>query len=128
MEIIKQIEVKQVLTELSKSRLEQKFLLHKEQLQKECDQLQFQLKRIEKNKNSVKTNALEQMYREIEEREQKQKLLEFQLEQLKILPIGSELRDSKIDAIVEVQVGTNWDELMKESTIVIKDGIVTEIR
>ncbi|HZH63097.1 MAG TPA: YlqD family protein, partial [Metabacillus sp.] len=66
--------------------------------------------------------------KEIEKRREKIKLVEFQLEQVHTLPIGSEIKEKEVDAIVDISVGDNWDELMKEKTIVIKDGIVDQIR
>ncbi|WP_040373595.1 YlqD family protein, partial [Peribacillus psychrosaccharolyticus] len=66
--------------------------------------------------------------KEINGRQEKIKLLEFQIEQLNILPVGSELKEREVQSIVELEVGANWDEFIQTKTIVIKDGIVSEIR
>jgi len=126
MKILHPITVKQILTEKSKEKLLQKFLKKKQQLERECDQLYFQLKKIEK----VKSNRLlvSQYKNEIEKRKEKIKLTEFQLEQIHILPLGSELKETEVNGIIEVKEGDNWEEIMKERIIVIKDGIVQEIR
>lgn len=52
MEIIQKVVVKQVLTEKSKELLIQKYSEKIEQLEKECAQLQFEQKKVEKEKNS----------------------------------------------------------------------------
>lgn len=126
MKILHPITVKQILTEKSKDKLIQKFMKEKQKLERECDQLYFQLKKIEK----VKTNRLlaSQYQKEIEKRKEKIKMTEFQLEQIHILPLGSELKETEVNGIIEVKEGESWEELMKERTIVIKDGIVQEIR
>ena len=49
------------------------------------------------------------------------------MEQLEILPVGSELKEREVQSLVDVQVGENWEELIKTRTIVIKDGVVSEI-
>lgn len=101
----------------------QQFIEQKRQLQRECDQLYFQLKKVKANQ------LLTSQYRkEIERRKEKIKTTEFQIEQLHILPLGSELKEKELNGIVDIKIGDNWEELMREKTIVIKDGIVLEIR
>ena len=39
--------------------------------------------------------------KEIQKREEKQKLLEFQIEQLHMLPLGSELKEKEVQALKE---------------------------
>jgi len=45
-----------------------------------------------------------------------------------MLPIGSELQDQEIQALIDIKVGDNWEEITKGKTIVIKDGTIIEIR
>lgn len=61
-------------------------------------------------------------------RQEKIKLLDFQCEQLHMLPLGSELKETEVQALIDVNVGDRWDELVNGKTIIIKDGIVAEIR
>ncbi|WP_243386827.1 YlqD family protein [Bacillus kexueae] len=123
MKILHQVTVKQILTESSKTNLMEKFRLQKERLERECDQLYFQLKKVKGNQLLVS-----QYQKEIEKRKEKIKTTEFQMEQLHILPLGSELKEKELNAIIDISVGDNWDELMNEKTIVIKDGIIQDIR
>ncbi|MEH7110471.1 YlqD family protein, partial [Bacillus sp. JJ1764] len=66
--------------------------------------------------------------KEIQNRKEKIKLIDFQIEQLHILPIGSELKEKEVQAIVEVKVGDSWDATNLRPTIIVKDGIIEEIR
>ncbi|MGG4488906.1 YlqD family protein [Metabacillus idriensis] len=126
MEIFQTVTVKQILTETSREQLLNHFMQTKQQLEREIDQLAFQLKKKEK------TNQTEEMrkqyQREISKRMDKIKIADFQIQQLHTLPLGSEMKEKEMNAILEIQVGDRWDDLIKEKTIVIKDGIVVEIR
>ncbi|MDQ0230558.1 YlqD family protein [Metabacillus malikii] len=124
MYILHQVTVKQVLTEKSKKELTTHFLNKKQLLEQECDQLYFEYKKIEKTSKQLASQFL----KEIDKRREKIKLVEFQLEQMNTLPIGSELKEKEVQAVVDINIGDNWDELMGEKTIVIRDGIVEQIR
>jgi hypothetical protein len=45
-----------------------------------------------------------------------------------MLPLGSELKEKEVQALVEVNVGDNWDEVTGQRTIIIKNGKIEEIR
>lgn len=100
------------------------FTNKKELLEQECDQLYFEYKKVEKTSKQLAAQFLKEM----DKRREKMLVVEFQLKQVDTLPIGSELKEKEVKSIVEVNIGDNWDELMKEKTIVIKDGIVDQIR
>ncbi|WP_338452027.1 YlqD family protein [Niallia oryzisoli] len=128
MKLVQSVVVKQVLTEKSKGELQKKYHTSLEQLQKECDQLRFELKKLEKSKKFQQHSLKVQFDKEIQSRLEKAKLIEFQLEQLHMLPIGSEIKESEVQALVEVNEGDRWSELVQRRTIVVKDDIVIEIR
>ncbi|GHH96535.1 YlqD family protein [Neobacillus kokaensis] len=128
MQLIQTVVVKQILTETSKQQLFDQYQSRKLQLQKECDQLQFELKRLERTKNFSPTTLKKHFEKEIQMRKEKIKLLEFQIEQLHILPLGSELKEKEVQALIEVKVGDVWNEEAGQPTIVIKDGIIEDIR
>ncbi|MDQ0341610.1 hypothetical protein J2S14_000403 [Lederbergia wuyishanensis] len=128
MRILQTVSVKQVLTEMSKYKLQKRFKDNKQQLKKECDQLLFELKKLERTRKFTPSGLKTQFDKEIEMRKEKIKLIDFQIEQLDMLSIGSELHDQDIQAIIDIKVGDNWDEVAKGKTIVIKDGIIVEIR
>ncbi|HWO77931.1 MAG TPA: YlqD family protein [Bacillus sp. (in: firmicutes)] len=126
MKIIRKISVKQVLTEESKKNISHKLQMEGAQLKKECEQLLFELKKAERSAKS-QTNALRTSFqKEIERREAKLKTIEFQLEQLEIVPLGTEIKESEVEAVLEINEGDHWDEVVKE--IIVENGIVKEIR
>ncbi|MBS4217774.1 YlqD family protein [Bacillus sp. FJAT-49711] len=128
MRILQSVSVKQVLTEMSKYKLLKKYKNNKQQLKKECDQLLFEMKKLERTRKYTSGGLKTQFDKEIDMRKEKIKLIDFQIDQLDMLPIGSELHDQDIQAVIDVKVGDNWEELTKGKTIIIKDGIITEIR
>lgn len=128
MQIIQTVVVKQVLTEESKKWLHEQFQQRKNQWKKECDQLRFEMKRLRKEKKYPPSQVVTYFEKEISNRQEKIKLLDFQLKQLELLPLGSEIKDREVQAIINVEVGDKWDEKTRDKTIVIKDGIVVDIR
>jgi hypothetical protein len=128
MKLLQSVVVKQVLTEKSKGELQDKYHTNRLQLQKECDQLRFELKKLEKEKKFQQQSLKRQFEQEIQRRQEKVKLIDFQLEQLHMLPLGSELKEKEVQALIDVEVGANWSDITRGRTIVIKDDIVQEIR
>jgi hypothetical protein len=128
MQLIQTVVVKQILTENSKQKLLEKYFARKLQLQKEYEQLQFELKKLEKTKKFQPSELRKHFEKELQKRYEKEKLLEFQIEQLHMLPIGSELKEKEVQALIEIKVGDVWDERMGQTTIIIKDGFIEEIR
>ncbi|MDN3014778.1 YlqD family protein [Paenibacillus sp. BSR1-1] len=125
MQIIQTVVVKRILTEKSKEKLFEQFNHQKLQLQKECSQLQFELKRLEKTKSFSPGELKSHFEKEINKRIEKEKLLEFQMEQLHMLPLGSELKEKEVQALVDIKEGDPW---IGQAEIIIKDGIIEEIR
>ena len=128
MQLIQTVIVKQILTEKSKQKLLDKYFAGKLQMQKEYEQLQFELKKLEKAKKYQPSALKNHFEKELQKRHDKEKLYEFQIEQLHMLPLGSELKEKEVQALVDVQVGDVWDEGSGELTIIIRDGIIDEIR
>jgi hypothetical protein len=126
--IIQTVEVKQILTDNSKTKLIDSLQTNKDQLLKECEQLKFELKKMEKLKkfDSAKINLY--FTNEMNLRQEKIKQFEFQIEQIHMLSIGSEIKEKEVQSIIEINVGDNWDEVTTARTIIIKEGIVEEIR
>nr|WP_249292436.1 YlqD family protein [Metabacillus flavus] len=120
------VSVMQVLTENSKNKLLDGFNSNREQLLRECDQLYFQLKKLEKTNISIEMR--QQYKKEIEKRKDKIKMVDFQIDQLNTLPLGSELKEKEVQAIVELEEGDSWTSSINERSIIVTDGIITEIR
>ncbi|MEK6454041.1 YlqD family protein [Caldifermentibacillus hisashii] len=128
MQIITTITVNQILTESSKKQLFISFQERRQQLLKEIDQLKFEMKRMEKMKKYPVSSINTYFEKEIEKRKEKVKLLEFQIEQLDLLPLGSELKEREIQGLIDVNIGDNWNESLLNRKITVKDGIVIDIK
>lgn len=128
MKIIQTVTVKQILTENSREKLLSTFAQQKQQLQKECDQLLFEMKKLERTRKYPTSSLKSQFDKEIDLRKEKTKLIDFQIEQVQMLPYGSELKEKDIQALVDIEVGDDWNEVTKGKTVIVKDGIITEIR
>lgn len=128
MKLLQTVVIKQIMTEKSKDELFNKYQTRKMQLQKECGQLRFEQKKLEKSKKYQAANLLNHFEKEIDSRIEKIKVIDFQIEQLHILPIGSELMEREVQAIVDVNVGDSWNDFLTGQTIVVKDGYIEEIR
>ncbi len=128
MKILQTISVKQVLTDNSKNQLLDKYTRQAYQLQKEIDQLKFEMRKLEKTKKIQPVSLKMHFEKEMSARSEKMKLLQYKMEQLDILPIGSELNDKEVQALVDVEIGTDWEVLTRQKTIIVTDGKVTEIR
>ncbi len=131
MRVIKKVVVKQVLTEIRKQLMMDDYRKKKRQVEKEIKQLEFQLhKKLKASKNNYEyQNALKSSFnKEIKERNDKVKIIDFQIGQLNELEIGTEIKEQTVDALFELKVGDDWDSFMNKTEIIIKDGIVNEIR
>lgn len=130
MEIIKKVVVKQILTEDSRTRLKEQFLSRQYQLTKEMKQLEFVLhKKMKESKSANHQTSLKESFnKEVAKRQGQLRQLELKLGQLDELDLGSELREGTIQMIEKVEEGDNWEEIMKGTEIVIKDGVVHELR
>ncbi|MBP3038299.1 YlqD family protein [Bacillaceae bacterium Marseille-Q3522] len=128
MNILQSVVVKRVLTSKSKQELKEKFSIQKNQFKKEYEQLRFEQKKLEKMNKLQQKQILKQFEKEMNLRLEKINIIEFQEEQLHILPLGSEITEKEVQAIVEIKKGDNWDDINKGRTIVVTDGIITEIR
>ncbi|MUV39987.1 uncharacterized protein JNUCC1_03871 [Lentibacillus sp. JNUCC-1] len=127
MKIIKKVLVKQVITEKSRAKLYDDFNTHKLRLEQECQQLLFEQKKVERKAHVSKHEATARFQQEIKNRKEKIKLLDFKIEQLEMLEIGTEITESEVDALVEVETGMNWRALMQGTSIVVQDDIVIRI-
>ncbi|MCT1904162.1 YlqD family protein [Oceanobacillus sojae] len=127
MKLIKKVPIKLVVTEESKEKIRQNFNNHKLRLEQECQQLQFEIRKLKNKSVNVRSDMETRFNQEIKNRQEKMKLLDFKIEQLDELKMGSEIVEKEVEALVEVEVGSDWHHVMKEQAIVIKDDKVIRI-
>lgn len=129
MKIIQKVVVKQILTESSKQELLHYYQNQRADLENEMEQLRFEQKKAEHKSSGYNQNQITIYFsREINFRQEKIKLADFQINQLDILPLGSEIRERELDTIQEIGVGDDWKTALLNREIIVKDGIVIEIR
>ncbi|KKB39317.1 YlqD family protein [Bacillus thermotolerans] len=126
MQILQKVIVKQVLTEKMKQALLSSYEEKQNQLEKEYRQLQFEQKKAERQWKNQSAKTYHFYEKEMEKREEMIKNVEFQRSQLELLPLGSELKEKEAQSIVDIRVGDRWEGT--EKTVIVKDGIVIEIR
>ena len=127
MQLIKKVLIKRVITEKSKATLHDSFKQDKVQLERECEQLLFeQRKLIHKHQNS-KHDIKKRFQQEIDQRKEQIQLANFKMEQLASLDYGSEIIEKEVEAIVDVTIGSRWSNLNEPTSIIIKDDIVIRI-
>jgi len=127
MQVIKKVLIKQVLTKQTKDNLLEGYKRDKIQLERECEQLLFEQRKLTHKQKASKHEIIKRFHQEIENRKDKIQVIEFKIEQLALLELGSEIIEKEVDAIVEVEVGNKWSELKQRTSIVIQDDIVIRI-
>jgi len=127
MQVIKKVLIKQVLTKQTKDNLLDSYKRDKIQLERECEQLLFEQRKLTHKQKASKHEIIKRFQQEIENRKDKIHVIEFKIEQLALLELGSEIIEKEIDALVEVEVGNKWSELKQPTSIVIKDDVVIRI-
>ncbi|WP_139492891.1 YlqD family protein [Brevibacillus dissolubilis] len=126
------IQVKIILTETSRRILIAEYERQIRQLEQEQEQWQFQGKKLlveaQKKSPEIARIASERIAKEERNRAEKLELLHFQLRQAESLPEGSEIHHSTVQSPVQIKTGDAWDEIMSGTEILLKDGVVFEIR
>ncbi|MFC3040307.1 YlqD family protein [Virgibacillus xinjiangensis] len=127
MKIIKKVPVKQVVTENSKGKIHENFQKTKMRLEQECQQLRFEQRKLQNKPGVSKQEVHQRFQKEIDERKDKMKLIDFKIDQLDMLEMGSEITETEVEALVEVEIGAHWEQITQEHAIIIKDGVVHRI-
>ncbi|WP_054949911.1 YlqD family protein [Numidum massiliense] len=132
MRIKRPVTVKLLVTEHTKNDLLKQCEQALRQLELELEQLSFErrklLHRAEKHGREALQQAEERLNDEVSSRQEKMERLRLQYAQIEKLAEGSEIIHSQVDSEVDVTIGDNWDELMRQTEIVLKDGFVHDIR
>ena len=119
--------IKQIITEKSKKKLHGNFNKHKMRLEQECQQLLFEQRKLQNKPGISKQEVSGRFQKEVKKRKDKIILIDFKIEQLDTIEIGSEIIEKEVEALVEVSEGSHWNELISEKAIIIKDDIVIRI-
>ncbi|WP_163579811.1 YlqD family protein [Gracilibacillus saliphilus] len=127
MKIIKKVAVKKIVTDQSKEQLREEYQFKIFQLEQECEQLKFEQKKLEQRSANKKADIAAKFKKELSNRKDHINWYKYKLEQLDILPIGSEINDGEVEAVIDIEEGMNWDDLTEQKSIIIKDGMIKKI-
>lgn len=127
------VQIKLILTEQTKQRITSEINGAIQQLQNELEQIEFQGKRAledaEKQGGPQAVAAItgrinQERGMRLERREQAMQ----QLVQIQQTELGAEIPGGEMTTTVDVRVGDIFDELVHAHEIILKDGVVAQIR
>lgn len=126
------IPVKMIITEKVKVELIKETKENFNQIEIELEQLQFQKKKLLVDAKKKSSNAVSdvEIRMDYEEARRKEKLdsLEIQLSILEKLEEGDIINNGNVEAEFEVNVGDSWNDINNNYAIIVKDGVIVEIR
>lgn len=126
------ISVKMVITEDYRKKIFEEINSSIEQVKLELEQLQFQHKRLLSEAQKKGTEAVRIVQDRIgfEHKKRKEKLdrLMIQLDQVERLSDGEEILHTTVESEVDINIGDSWDGIFSQKEIVVKDGIIIDIR
>lgn len=98
----------------------------------ELEELEFRSKQwmreAEKQGDAAIQAAEQRVQTERSQREERREQLIAQLSQIQQMDIGTEMPNGQVETMVEVSVGDSWEKVLMGSEIVVKDGVIVEIR
>ncbi|KPV45424.1 hypothetical protein AN477_03260 [Alicyclobacillus ferrooxydans] len=132
MSIRQPVTVKFILTEQTKQQILAEQRRQIEQLTAELDQVELQGKQALEQAMAQGGPAAQEVRQQVEQArnqrlEQREQVIQ-QIQQIQQLELGTELQNMTVETMVDVNVGDDWSKVLMGAEIIIKDGIVHEIR
>lgn len=98
----------------------------------ELEELEFRGKQWVRDAEKQGEAAVQAAEQRIEEErgqrvERREQLIQ-QLSQIQQMDLGSEVPNGTVETTADVEVGDSWDKILLGSEIVVKDGVIAEIR
>lgn len=130
MKLLRTVTIKEVVTAEKKEKMIREFELEINQYKRELEQLTFQLYKATRNvQNKQERQSVRIRYNEeINKRKERLESINFKVQQLHKLELGTEIHAGTAESIVEVNVGERWPDGMNQTELVIRNGIIHEIR
>jgi hypothetical protein len=139
-QLVRQIAVRAIVTENFKNQVGQEINRNLQQIDAELQQLEFKGKRaiadIEKRTAGVVTADARVQVETIRQQVESEKMRLLQLKEemqgqfqaLNELPLGSVVTQFTVENPVEVRIGENIFQRLEGGEILVKDGVIQEIR
>lgn len=126
------VAVKFILTETAKQEILNESRNQIDRLSSELDQIEqqskFALEQAMAQGGDVAQQLREQIDVEKNNRLQQREQLIQQMQQIQQLELGTEIQNMNVETTIDVKVGDDWTKVLMGAEIIIKDGIVHEIR
>ncbi|PWK12756.1 YlqD family protein [Tumebacillus permanentifrigoris] len=124
--------IKLILTEQTKQGITGEINQAIQQIQHELEQIEFQARKALADAEQHGPEAVQGLTARINQergaRMERREQLMQQLVQIQQSPINSEIPGGQVESSVNVSVGDIWEETVQGTEIVLKDGVVVEIR
>ncbi|EPZ51594.1 MULTISPECIES: YlqD family protein [Alicyclobacillus] len=132
MEIRQPVAVKVVLTETTKQQIIQEQRRQIEQVSNEIEQLEAQGKEALAQAMAQGGDIAQQVRQQIDNerttRERRREELFQQMQQIQQMELGTELQNMTVETTVSVKPGDDWTKVLLGAEIIVRDGIIQEIR
>jgi len=126
------VAVKFILTDATKQQILMEHRRQVERLTAELEQLELQGRQAVEQSMVQDGNVAQQVRERFEQekasRLQQREQIIGQIQQVQQMEIGSEVQNMTVETSVEVHVGDDWGKILRGAEIIIKDGIVHELR
>ncbi|OEH85790.1 hypothetical protein BHU72_03130 [Desulfuribacillus stibiiarsenatis] len=125
------VRVKMIMTDETRKEIEEKYLGELHQIRIELEQLEFQNKKLVAEARRKSIDAKDIIYKFDQEKKKRAlrlEQLEIKIKEILKIENGVELAYSTVDSYVTVEIGSKWETLIESPEIILKDGIVVEIR
>ncbi|AEJ43222.1 YlqD family protein [Alicyclobacillus acidocaldarius] len=132
MKIRQPVAVKFILTETAKQQIIAEHRRQIDQIQNELDQLEQQgkiaIEQAMAQGGEIAQQVRQQLENERRVREQRREELFRQMQQIQQLELGTEIQNMTVETVVDVKPGDDWTKVLLGAEIIVKDGIVVELR
>ncbi|MDQ0191535.1 YlqD family protein [Alicyclobacillus cycloheptanicus] len=126
------VAVKFILTESTKQQILSEHRRQIERLTAELEQLEAQGAQAVEQAMAQGGDVAQQVRQRFEQekaaRVQQRDQLIQQIQQIQQMELGTEIQNMNVETNVEVRVGDDWGKILRGAEIIIKDGVVHEIR
>lgn len=132
MDIRQPVAVKLILTEATKQQIIEEQRRQIEQVMNELEQLETQGKEALQQAMQQGGEFAQQIRLQIEneknQREARREELFQQMQQIQQMELGTEIQNMTVETVVTVKPGDDWTAVLQGAEIIVRDGVVQEIR
>jgi hypothetical protein len=132
LEIRQPVAVKLILTEATKQQIIQEQRRQIEQVMNELEQIDAQgreaLQQAMAQGGEFAQAVRQQIEQEKQTREQRREELFQQMQQIQQMELGTEIQNMTVETVVQVKPGDDWSKVLLGSEIIVRDGVIQEIR